>query len=124
MIQKIAAAAGAITLGAAGVAAAGTPDAADDGLTKASEQVGVELPASHDSHPVADDASDEGTDVDAPDDESTDDEGTGPVDNHGAEVSVVAQSDETTGRDHGMAVSEVARQGHGHGPSEGHPAAP
>jgi hypothetical protein len=125
LTKRIAIAAGALTLGTAGIAAAaGTPDAADDGLTKASEQVGIELPASQDSHPVADDQADE-SDVedDAVEDEvkdetaAEDDEGIGPVDNHGAEVSAVATSDETTGRDHGIAVSEVARQGHGQGPA-------
>lgn len=137
--KRIAIAAGALTLGATGIAAAaGSPsDAADDGLTKASAQVGIELPASKDSHPGADDhagASDPEddaveteddaaeTEADADDTEDrTEDagEGTGPVDNHGAEVSAVATSDETTGRDHGMAVSEVARQGNGQGPSGG-----
>jgi hypothetical protein len=111
LTQKIAAAAGALTLGAAGIAAAGaaTPDAADPGLTKASEQVGVELPASHDSHPEAD-----GTDAaDTTDTADTPDQGTGPVDNHGADVSAVAKSDATEGRAHGEAVSTVARDNHG-----------
>jgi hypothetical protein len=128
LTKRIAIAAGALTLGTAGIAAAaGTPDAADDGLTKASAQVGIELPASQDSHPVADDQADE-SDVEDDAVESEDevkdetdadaeDEGLGPVDNHGAEVSAVATSDETTGRDHGIAVSEVARQGHGQGPA-------
>lgn len=108
LTQKIAAAAGALTLGAAGIAAAGaaTPDAADPGLTKASEQVGVELPASHDSHPEADAA-------DTTDAANTPDQGTGPVDNHGADVSAVAKSDATEGRAHGEAVSTVARDNHG-----------
>lgn len=132
LTQKIATAAGALTLGATGIAAAGaTPDAADAGLTKASAQVGVELPASRTSHPGvdehADDAAEEvdrgSTEAEEADETGSDHEGTGPVDNHGAEVSPVAQSDATTGRDHGMAVSEVARQGHGQGPSDDHPAA-
>lgn len=128
--QKIAVAAGALTLGATGIAAAAaTPDAADAGLTKASDQVGVELPASQGSHPGADehadDAADQSTEVESTEDDEADDvegqqEGTGPVDNHGAEVSAVAQSDDATGRDHGIAVSEVARQGHGEGPSGEH----
>ena len=125
LAKKIAATAGALTLGATGIAAAaGPPPAADEGLTRASDQVGVELPASKDAHPTADDHASEAPEPDA-DDEATDeldDEGAGPVDNHGAEVSAVAKSDATTGREHGMAVSEVARQGHGQGPSEDHPA--
>jgi len=133
LTQKIAVAAGALTLGATGIAAAAaTPDAADAGLTKASDQVGVELPASQGSHPGADehadDAADQSTEVESTEDDEADDvddvegqqEGTGPVDNHGAEVSAVAQSDDTAGRDHGIAVSEVARQGHGEGPSGEH----
>jgi hypothetical protein len=113
LTQKIAIAAGALTLGAAGVAAAATPDAADTGVTKASEQVEIEVPANEDSHSAveADDletSNDEATDV-----EETEDEGVGPVDNHGAEVSAVAQSDDTEGREHGEAVSAVAQDNHG-----------
>lgn len=128
LTKRIAIAAGALTLGTAGIAAAaGTPDAADDGLTKASAQVGIELPASQDSHPTADEHADDSDledeavetedEVTDEDDAGEDVEGTGPIDNHGAEVSAVAQSDETEGRDHGIAVSEVARQGHGQGPA-------
>jgi hypothetical protein len=131
LTKRIAIAAGALTLGTAGIAAAaGAPsDHADEGLTKASAQVGIELPASRDSHPEADDHADDPDDledetVEVADEledevEAEDDleEGTGPVDNHGAEVSAVATSDETEGRDHGIAVSEVARQGHGKGPA-------
>ncbi len=125
LTQKIAIAAGALTLGATGIAAAADPpDAADDGLTKASEQVGVELPASQDAHPPAaasaddDEADDEAVDAE---DVETEDEGVGPQDNHGAEVSAVAQvNDPETGNEHGIAVSEVARQGHGQGPSAEH----
>ncbi len=111
LTQKIAAAAGALTLGAAGIAAAGaaTPDAADTGLTKASEQVKVEEPTSGDS-PTGTDGADAADTTDA---EDPADQGTGPVDNHGADVSAVAKSDATEGRAHGDAVSTVARDNHG-----------
>ena len=121
LTQKIAVAAGALTLAATGIAAASDapPEAADQGLTTASEQVGVELPA-NDDHAVAEDtdATDDAADAadeadDAADDAAEADEGIGPVDNHGAEVSAVAQTEFATGREHGEAVSEVARQDHG-----------
>lgn len=117
LTQKIAIAAGALTLAAGGVAAAaGSPSVeADKGLTTAEEQVGVELPATKDAHPGEVEETD--TEVETPETESTevevDDEGTGPVDNHGAEVSAAATSDETTGREHGEAVSAVARDNAG-----------
>ena len=113
LTKKIAAAAGALTLGVAGVAAAGavTPDAAEPGLTKASENVGIELPASHDSHPDAEAGEDDTT----ADDTTTDveDEAGAPEDNHGAIVSAVAHSEFETGREHGEAVSAAARDNHG-----------
>jgi hypothetical protein len=110
LTQKIAVAAGALTLTATGIAAAGSPpEAADSGLTTAEEQVGVELPATKDAHPGAPDAP--GTTEEA--EIEVEDAGLGPVDNHGAEVSVVAQSDATAGREHGEAVSAVARDNHG-----------
>jgi ABC-type glycerol-3-phosphate transport system substrate-binding protein len=123
LTKKIAVAAGALTLAATGIAAAAgsPPEAADDGLSTAEAQVGVELPASKDAHPgapeVQDDAADE-VEVEQTDEVEVEAEaeGVGPVDNHGAEVSAVAKSDATTGRAHGEAVSEVARQGHGKGP--------
>ena len=109
LTQKIAIAAGALTLTATGIAAAGSPpEAADSRLTTAEEQVGVELPATKDAHPGAPEAtSTEDAEIEA------ENEGVGPVDNHGAAVSVVAQSDATSGRAHGEAVSEVARDNHG-----------
>ena len=117
LAKKIAAAAGALTLGATGIAAAaGPPPAAHDGLTNASEHVGVEVPASKHAHAGADGHADDASDPD--EGPELDREGGGLHDNHGAEVSAVAKSDATTGREHGMAVSEVARHGHGHGPSE------
>lgn len=122
--QKIAIAAGALTLAATGIAAAADPpDAADDGLTKASEQVGVELPATQDSHPpvTADELDDDAVESEVEDDADeleAEGEGGGPEGNHGAEVSAVAKvNDPETGNEHGIAVSEVARQGHGQGPS-------
>ena len=101
--RKIAIAAGAATLAAGGVAGAVvTPDAADDGLTKAAENVGQELPASKDSHPTKDQhpgtvlADDEVVEdeVEAPEEAPAEDEGEegGPVDNHGAAVSTVAKA--------------------------------
>jgi hypothetical protein len=127
LTQKIAIAAGALTLAAGGVAAAaGSPSVeADKGLTSAEEQVGVELPTSEDAPEVTE----ADTETEAPETESTeveselDDEGVGPVDNHGAEVSAVATSDETTGREHGEAVSAVARDNAGapHASSHGRP---
>jgi hypothetical protein len=110
LTQKIAAAAGALTLTATGIAAAGSPpDAADKGLTTAEEHVSVELPATKDAHPGAPEPA--GTTEDAEIEAEV--AGLGPVDNHGAEVSVVAQSDATTGREHGEDVSTAARQNHG-----------
>ena len=91
--------------GAAAAANGSLPDAAQDGLSTASDHVGIELPASKDNHPTADDhpggAANDGSAA------------TEHPDNHGADVSAVAQSDETTGREHGEAVSTVARDGHG-----------
>jgi hypothetical protein len=125
LTKKIAITAGALTLTATGIAAAASPEAATDGLAKAAEQVGVELPATKDAHPGAQndneakDTDDEATDADATEVEAPKTaadagaEGTGPVDNHGAEVSAVAHTELPTGRQHGEAVSEVARQNHG-----------
>ena len=116
--RKIAIAAGAATLAAGGVAGAVvTPDAAEDGLTKAEQNVGQELPASKDSHPTKDQhpgaalAEDEIVEDDdleeAPAEDEGDEEG-GPVDNHGAAVSAVAQAT-PSGPGKGAIVSEVAR---------------
>lgn len=103
LTRKIAIAAGALTLGATGVAAAvTTPDEAEPGLTTASEKAGFEVP-------VGPEAAETGDDVTEVDEVEVEAEGTGPVDNHGAAVSAVAQSDFETGREHGEAVSEIAR---------------
>ncbi len=114
--KKIITAAGAITLTATGIAAAASPpEAADKGLDTAEEQVGVELPATKDAHPGAQDPQGEAAEteaVEAPETEA-EGEGLGPVDNHGAEVSAVAQTEFPTGREHGEAVSAAARDNHG-----------
>lgn len=111
LTKKIGIAAGALTLTATGIAAAGSPpEAAEDGLTRAEEQVGVELPATKDAHPGGQSEDADVAEVESPEAES---EGTGPVDNHGAEVSAVAHTEFPTGREHGEAVSEAARQNHG-----------
>lgn len=108
LTQKIAIAAGTLTLGAAGVAAAATatPDVADPGLTKASEQVGVELPASSDSHPEATDEATQDETGDVGEQDATED-------NHGDAVSAVAHTEFDTGREHGEAVSAIARTNEG-----------
>ena len=110
---KVAALAGTVLFAAAGAAAAAgeLPDAAQDGLSNASSHVGIELPASKDSHPTKDDHPSGGAQHETGAPEA---EGNGPEDNHGAEVSAVARTD-ATGRDKGAAVSEVARNGHGQG---------
>ena len=109
--NKIAVTAAGLVLagGAAATAVTAPPQAADKGITIAEEHTGTELPATKVNHPTKADhpsgASETATETDAAE------EGTGPVDNHGAEVSTVAQDDSTTGREHGQAVSEVASDG-------------
>ena len=117
-MSKIAAAAAGIVLasGAAAAAVTAPPEQADKGLSTAEEHTGIELPATKDSHPTKDDHPGGGAAADhAPEAAEAAEaaEGVGPVDNHGADVSAVAQDDSTTGRAHGEAVSEVARAGHG-----------
>jgi hypothetical protein len=94
--------------GAAAAVNGSLPEAAQDGLSTASDHVGIELPASQEDHPPADDSAGA-----AAEDVSTSSEATEHPDNHGADVSAVAKSDETTGREHGEAVSTVARDGNG-----------
>ena len=99
--RKIAIAAGAATLTIGGVAAAAVtapPEAADKGLMTAEEHTGTELPASKDDHPTQADHPGGGNEV-APEALR---KAQVPVDNHGADLSAVAQGD-TTGRDHGAA---------------------
>jgi hypothetical protein len=107
LTRKIAITAGALTLGATGVAAAvTTPDQAAEGLGTASDKAGFEVPVGAD----ADVSGDEVTEIEAEEVEvDAEGEGIGPVDNHGAAVSAVAQSDFESGREHGEAVSEIAR---------------
>jgi len=104
-VSKIGAAAAGLVLagGAAAAAVTAPPDAADEGLTKAGDNAGFEVPAASDDQPSSEDhpGGDEADSLDAA-------EGT-----HGAEVSAVAKDDSTSGREHGEAVSEVARGDHG-----------
>jgi hypothetical protein len=97
--------------------AATTPDAAQDGLGRASEVAGIELPASQESHPTADDhpggtPDTEIVEVEAPEVEAPEVEAP-PAETHGATVSAVARDDSTTGAEHGAAVSAVARENGG-----------
>jgi hypothetical protein len=108
-VSKVGAAAAGLVLagGAAAAAVTAPPEAADDELTRAQENAGVEVPAATEDHPTSDDHVGD----DRPDealDAADHAEGT-----HGAEVSAVAQDDFTIGREHGEAVSEVARGDHG-----------
>jgi hypothetical protein len=134
MIRKtprIAAIAASVVLagGAAAAAVGSPPEAADKGLTTAEEHSGQDVPMAPEAVPTPDDDATDVVEVDevetdeVDDVEATEDEGTGPVDNHGAAVSAVAQDDSTTGREHGEAVSTVARSDAGKseragGPSE------
>ena len=115
--------------GAAAAAAAmdSPPPAADKGLTNAEEHTGFPVPVANgrgdDGAPGDDAVEDEGDEgeeaPDEADDESADD--AAPKDNHGAYVSAVAQDKTLTGREHGKAVSEVARSDAGkpdHGDDE------
>lgn len=118
LTPKLAIVAGAATLGLAGIAGAVTaPDAAQPGLSKAAEQVGVELPASRDAHPTADERAEHDENVDKT--EGTTAEATEVevehehADNHGSMVSEVAHTDHATGREHGEAVSAAAQQNGG-----------
>lgn len=114
LVKKIAAAAGALTLAATGIAAAASPpEAADKGLTTAEEQTGKDLPVAGAAAPDTEVEEPEVEVVEVEDDETNEGEAGGPVDNHGAIVSAVAHTEFETGREHGAAVSEVARQGHG-----------
>jgi hypothetical protein len=94
---KVATLAGAALFASAGAAAAATgnlPAPAQDAVSHAVSHVGIDLPASGD-HAT-------GNTTNATD-----------ADQHGVDVSSTARSTDTSGRDHGAAVSEVARAGHG-----------
>jgi hypothetical protein len=99
--------------------AATTPEGAESGLRRASEVTGIELPASHGSHPTADDhpggaPEAETLEVEVPEVEvpvvEVPDVGAPPADTHGATVSTAAQDASTTGAAHGAAVSTAARE--------------
>jgi hypothetical protein len=118
---KVAALTAAVALTATGAAAAtgSLPDAAQDGLSKAAERVGVNLPDSAD-----DDAVDATTDL-GPDAEEETVEETPEVEEteagttgaersaHGQMVVTIAQADYASGRERGAAVSAAARGDHG-----------
>jgi hypothetical protein len=115
-VKTAVAAAGLVVATGVAAAADALPGQADRGILTAEDHTGIELPATKDSHPTKGNHPGRGTggnEVEAVEPEAG--EGVGPVDNHGAEVSAVAHEDLATGRDHGQAVSEVARAGHGPG---------
>jgi len=104
---KIAVAAAGLVLGGGAVAAAvTTPEAASDGLSKATENSGIVVPVGESGdHPGPEDhpgGAPESVTVESDAAEAA---------AHGQEVSEVAQSDATEGREHGEAVSEVASGG-------------
>jgi hypothetical protein len=109
-ISKIGAAAAGLMLagGATAAAVAAPPEAADEGLTRAQDEAGFEVPAANEDHPTSEEHPGGGQpeSLDAADADAAD--GT-----HGAEVSVVAHDDSTTGREHGEAVSQIAQGEHG-----------
>ena len=109
---KIVAASGAIVL-ASGVAAAAvtTPDEADAGLDKASEQTGLELPASEAAHPTQLDHPGNAPEVEEVEvgEVEAEQHGVGPQDNHGAVVSAFADTTELEGSERGQAIAAVAR---------------
>ena len=100
--------------GAASAAAIAAPEAADQGRATGSEKAGFEVPVGP-SQDEGDDTEVEETETPEATPEVDDEvEGDGDVthdrkDNHGAVVSTVAQDDTLTGREHGEAVSEIAR---------------
>lgn len=108
LTQKIAVAAGALTLAATGAAAAlESPEAATSGLANAATHTGFAVPVGAQTQDeVVDETTTTTTDDEATDEADAEDSA---EDNHGAAVSAVAQSDFETGREHGAAVSEVAR---------------
>jgi len=117
-VRIAAATAGLVLAGGVAAAAGSPPDAADDGLSTAEEHSGVVVPVADSTSVESEDAVEtEFDEAELEADEKADDEATeqlgGPVDNHGAEVSAVAHTTFATGREHGEAVSEVARGDHG-----------
>lgn len=79
------------------------PDPLADLPGKASVDLDVKLPG------VSDDAVDDNGDDDADDDAGEDGDAAERRDNHGACVSTAAKDASVSGRDHGKAVSEIAR---------------
>lgn len=128
MIRKtpkiVAIAASVVLAGGAAAAAVGSPpEAADKGLETAETNSGQDVPMAPEAVPTPqDDATDDVEEVEAEELETEEVEGTGPVDNHGAAVSVVAQDDSTVGREHGEAVSTVAKSDAGKPEQAGGPA--
>ena len=117
---KIVAASGAIVLGS-GVAAAAltTPDQAADGLAKAAEKAGFEVPVATGAQSTVDDQSTDVTEEESTEAEvEVEDEGTGAVDNHGAEVSELARNTELIGREKGQAIAALASEGRSGGPDD------
>lgn len=117
---KVATLAAAVTLTATGAAAAtgSLPDAAQDGLSKAAERVGVNLPDSADDEavdattdlgPAAEETAEETQDVEETDASTTGAESSA----HGQMVVTIAQADHASGRERGAAVSAAARGDHG-----------
>jgi hypothetical protein len=108
-------AAGLVLAGTAVAAALGSPpEAADKGLATAEEHTGFPVPVAAgrqaEDDELGDDVVEDAVEGDDVEDEADDGDGAGgPVDNHGAAVSAVAKDDTLTGREHGQAVSEVAR---------------
>ena len=115
---KIVAASGAIVLGS-GVAAAAltTPDQAADGLAKAAEKAGFEVPVANGAQSTVEDESTDVTQEQSTEAE-VEDEGTGPVDNHGAEVSELALNTDLIGREKGQAIAALASEGRSGGPDD------
>jgi len=98
------------------------PQAASDGLARASDASGQAVPlrteADEDQNeaPDVDEDADEDQDAEAP---SPDADGTAATDTHGALVSAAAEMDAPAGFDnHGAFVSCVARMNHGHDTGE------
>ena len=126
---KIVATAAGLVLGGTAVAAAvaSPPEDADNGRATAEERTGFPVPVGPEVEvPEVEEPEVEVPEVEVPEVEVPDgDDDGGPVGNHGAAVSAVAKDDTLTGRDKGMAVSEVARSNAGKdddgqgGPPEG-----
>lgn len=112
LTKRIAITAGALTLTATGIAAAGSaPDEPDETITTSAVEADDLTDTDAETTKVEDDA--EETEEQETEATDAEDAGQGPVDNHGAVVSAVAQTEFPTGREHGEAVSAAARDNHG-----------